>query len=158
MTMCSDWSSASVGVVFTASSGWAFVLPGGSTAACRPLYQHRKVPHRPTGTHLRSDGPRSGHYSEALRRHPVRQPQIPDCLTGQNGLRLRLAGIIPAPQSAIPPNRDSPAVPPVRAADHPSPHFSHSDWLSRLSDGRRVGVLAAALSACGLRQNRLAVL
>ena len=32
MTMCSDWSSASVGVVFTASSGWAFVLPGGSTA------------------------------------------------------------------------------------------------------------------------------
>ena len=29
-------------------------------------------------------------------------------------------------------------------------HFSHADWLSRLSDGRRVGVLAAALSACGL--------
>ena len=28
--------------------------------------------------------------------------------------------IIPAPQSAIPPNRDSPAVPPVRAADHPN--------------------------------------
>jgi hypothetical protein len=39
-----------------------------------------------------------------------------------------------------------------------SPEILHSDWLSRLSDGRRVGVLAAALSACGLRQNRLAVL
>ena len=34
-----------------------------------------------------------------------------------------------------------------------SPHFSHSDWLSRLSDVRRVGVLAAALSACGLMSN-----
>ncbi len=27
MTMCSDWSSARVGVGFIASSGWAFVLP-----------------------------------------------------------------------------------------------------------------------------------
>ena len=45
-----------------------------------------------------------------------------------------------------------------KAVEQVLAHFSHSDWLSRLSDGRRVGVLAAALSACGLKQNRLAVL
>jgi hypothetical protein len=39
-----------------------------------------------------------------------------------------------------------------------SPHFSHSDWSSRLPDARCVGVFAIALSSCGLKQNRLAVL
>ncbi len=38
------------------------------------------------------------------------------------------------------------------------PHFSHSDWSSRLPNARCVDVFAVALSSCGLKQNRQAVL
>ena len=40
----------------------------------------------------------------------------------------------------------------------PSPHFSHSDWSSRLPDARCIGVFAPDLSSCGLKQHHLAVL
>ena len=56
-----------------------------------------------TVSRWRAIGDRRFTNSEALRRHPIRQPQNPDYLSGQNSLRLRLAGSsIPAPPQSSP--------------------------------------------------------